>query len=147
MNFVVCRVCGNETSSGTGACPYCGAVVGADPVARQREKYRTVNLKFDMPTVDECHERVRLALHRARLDGLKAVKFIHGYGSSGTGGKLRYSVRESLDSLSRQGRLGLVVYGEDLMEQKTTLIKRLPFLKRDMDFKRMNKGVTLVIMK
>jgi len=81
------------------------------------------------------------------LDGLKAVKFIHGYGSSGTGGKLRYSVRESLDSLSRQGRLGLVVYGEDLMEQKTTLIKRLPFLKRDMDFKRMNKGVTLVIMK
>ena len=147
MNSVVCRICGNHISPRARACPHCGFVVGSGSVPGRREKYRTVNLKADLPTVDECCRKLRLELHQARADGLKAVKFIHGYGSSGVGGKLRHAVRESLDGLSRQGQLGLVVYGEDLREQKSTLIKRLPLLKQDLDLKHMNKGVTLVILK
>ena len=100
-----------------------------------------------MPTVEECRQKLNAEIHRARADNLKAVKFIHGYGSSGTGGKLRHAVRQSLDSLSRQGQLGMVVYGEDLREQRSTLVKRLPLLKQDLDLNRQNKGVTLVIMK
>jgi hypothetical protein len=41
----------------------------------------------------------------------------------------------------------MVVYGEDLREQRSTLVKRLPLLKQDLDLNRQNKGVTLVIMK
>ncbi len=147
MRQELCQVCGNDVAPRLATCPYCGAGLSAKPVPRNREKYRTVNLKFDMPTVDEGRQRMRQELRRAQEDGLKAVKFIHGYGSSGTGGKLRHAVRRSLDGLCRESNIALVVYGEDLREQKSVLIKRLPLLKQDVDLKRVNPGVTLVIMR
>ena len=146
MSEALCPVCGNDVDPDLTACPYCGTVLGAKAVLKQREKYRTVNLKFDMPTVDEGRQRMHQELRRAQEDGLKAVKFIHGYGSGGTGGKLRHAVRRSLDGLCREGKIALVVYGEDLREQKSALIKRLPLLKQDLDLKRVNPGVTLVLM-
>ena len=143
---VPCRVCGNDVDAELDTCPHCQSVLGSKPVTRRHEKYRTVNLKSDMPTVDECRRRMHQEIHQARAKGLKALKFIHGYGSGGTGGKLRHAVRQSLDKLCREGRLGLVVYGEDLRSKKTTLVKRLPLLAKDVDLKRANKGITLVIM-
>ena len=146
MSSTLCQVCGNDVDSQLTACPHCGTTLHRRPVPREREKYRTVNLKFDMPTVDKCRQRMHQELGRARADGLQAVKFIHGYGSSGTGGKLRHAVRRSLDGLCREGKIGEVVYGEDLRDKKSALVKRLPLLKQDLDLKRANKGVTLVMM-
>lgn len=143
---VPCRVCGNDVDSRLGTCPHCNSNLGSQPVRGRREKYRTVNLKSDMPTVDVCRRRMHQELSQARAEGLQALKFIHGYGSSGTGGKLRHAVRQSLDKLSRDGKVGLVVYGEDLRSQRTALTKRLPVLAQDRDLKQANEGVTLVIM-
>ena len=146
MSEALCQVCGNDVESDLAACPYCGAVLRPKVVQKEREKYRTVNLKFDMPTVDVGRRRMHHELRRAQEDGLRALKFIHGYGSTGKGGELRHAVRRSLDELCREGKIALVVYGENLREQKSALIGRLPLLKQDLDLKRVNKGVTLVMM-
>ena len=47
---------------------------------------REVNLKYDMPTVDTALRRMEIELSAARHTGQKLFKFIHGYGSTGTGG-------------------------------------------------------------
>ena len=54
----------------------------------------TINLEQGMPTVEQAKQRLIAELGRARASGTKAVKLIHGYGSSGVGGKLRIGIRQ-----------------------------------------------------
>ena len=48
----------------------------------------TINLEEGMPTVAQAQTRLIGELGRSRAAGAKAVKLIHGYGSTGVGGKL-----------------------------------------------------------
>lgn len=50
-------------------------------------KIITLNIKSDMPTVEEARKRLLTELQRAKAKGAKAMKLIHGYGSSGVGGR------------------------------------------------------------
>ena len=50
---------------------------------------KTVNLEEGMPLVDAAIRRATFELKSGRRMGLTAIKFIHGYGSSGNGGKTR----------------------------------------------------------
>ena len=49
--------------------------------------YKTVNLEQGMPTADRAIRRLTYELAAARQMRYAAVKLIHGYGSSGTGGR------------------------------------------------------------
>ena len=62
----------------------------------------TVNLEEGMPTVTQAQSRLIAEMGRARAAGAKAVKLIHGYGSSGVGGKLKISVRQFLNAKKRR---------------------------------------------
>ncbi|HBD87251.1 MAG TPA: DNA mismatch repair protein MutS, partial [Clostridiales bacterium] len=48
---------------------------------------KQINIKSDMPTVDTAIKRVTYAIRNGKSLGASAVKIIHGYGSTGAGGR------------------------------------------------------------
>ncbi len=67
-------------------------------------KLREVNLEAGMPFVDQAIKRLTFELHQSRRQGFAAVKIIHGYGSSGVGGKIRTASREVPEGAEGKGR-------------------------------------------
>ena len=80
------------------------------------------------------------------MEGVRAVKLIHGYGSTGVGGKPRPAVREALWAMQHRRRVRDVFHGEDLPGHRKDLVRRLAALKNDPDLARPNPGVTLVFL-
>ena len=109
----------------------------------------TVNLEQGMPTLDQAKQRLIAELGRARATGAKAVKLIHGYGSSGVGGKLRIGIRQFLASKKRQNAIRLFIAGEDwdiFHADSRQLLEVCPDLSRDRDLGQGNPGITLVLL-
>lgn len=109
---------------------------------------KTINLEENMPTSDACIKRLTFELHNCRSLKYAAVKLIHGYGSSGTGGRLRVEVRRYLDR-QRQRLLRFYVTGEEFSifsEATREAFVLCPELRRDRDLERHNNGVTFVLL-
>ncbi len=108
---------------------------------------RTINLEAGLPTVDEARRRLLSEIDAAQRAGDRVLKVIHGWGSSGTGGKLGPAIRKSLRLRVKEGRAVLVVAGErfssDSLEGRE-LARRHPSVRGDRDFNRANPGVTVV---
>ncbi len=118
-------------------------------MSRKPAVMKVVNLEEGMPTV----ERARLLLERevqtARAQGYKAVKIIHGYGSSGVGGALRAGLQATLRRAVHDGDIADVIYGENWRvsdERSWELLKRFPEWKADPDLGRGNKGISIVVL-
>lgn len=108
----------------------------------------TVNLEEGLPTVDTALNHLKFALRRAGAGGTVALKLIHGYGSSGKGGKIRTAVRSELSKLKQAGAIRDYVTGEDFSpfsESGRTLLTLLPGCAKDHDYCRCNNGITVVI--
>ena len=106
-----------------------------------------LTIKEGMPTADEARRRLAVELDVARRQGVRILKLIHGYGSSGVGGKLRRALRRTLTERQAELRLGRVVPGEAWSifdETARALLDDYPELRRDADLERGNAGVTLV---
>lgn len=69
---------------------------------------KEVNIKYDMPTADLAVRRATYAIENGRTLGASAVKLIHGYGSSGKGGKIRLEVRAYLERQKGAGRYATI---------------------------------------
>jgi hypothetical protein len=105
-----------------------------------------LNLKFDMPTVEQAKRRLLEFISSPRQTG-PVVKIIHGYGSTGRGGSLRTALRDLLQQWEKEGKIRLVIFGEnwsifDTRSQDLRL--RYPSLKEDSDLDQHNQGVTIV---
>ena len=84
-----------------------------------------------------------------RYNGTSILKLIHGYGSSGVGGKLRVAVRASLSQYKKSAMIRDFIAGEDFRfsnEATWALLRTAPEVKQDRDFGRENKGITLVLL-
>ena len=66
---------------------------------------RIVNLKSGMPDVDTARRRLIAEIDAARRDGQRLLKVIHGWGSSGEGGKLGPAIRRSLRLRVKEGKV------------------------------------------
>jgi hypothetical protein len=111
--------------------------------------FKEVNIKSDMPTADLAIRRVTYNLHNAKHLGAGAIKFIHGYGSTGQGGRIRVEVRRYLADQKRRGVIRDFIIGEDFSifdEATRSAFELCPELRRDSDLERHNNGVTIVIM-
>jgi hypothetical protein len=100
-----------------------------------------------MPTVEEARERLKSQLLKAKQENKKLLKIIHGYGSTGKGGRLKEAIRKSLVNRRKEGLVRTIVWGEYFSKDKQdtkTLLNRHPELKKDKDLDRMNEGVTIV---
>jgi hypothetical protein len=110
---------------------------------------RIVNLEEGMPTANAALLRLEHALGAARRERLRFLKLIHGYGSTGVGGRLREEVWKELSRLERNGLIAGFVPGEEFRrsDAKTwELVKRHRELEQDRDFGRGNRGITLVVL-
>ncbi len=108
-----------------------------------------INLEQGMPTVDQALRRLTGELVRARAHGAKVIKLIHGYGSTGVGGKLRIGIRAELASRKRRGEIKEAVPGENWSifdEVARRILDAHPDLNRDKDFERGNAGITIILL-
>jgi hypothetical protein len=118
-------------------------------VSRKPSVLKAVNLEEGMPTVESARLRMEHELHAARSTGFKAVKLIHGYGSSGVGGALRVELQKALHEAVQSGAIRAFIPGEEWrVSDQTTwdLLKRFPEWKQDSDLGRGNRGISIVVL-
>ncbi|MDP4108903.1 MAG: hypothetical protein Q8878_02630 [Bacillota bacterium] len=111
--------------------------------------YKTVNLEEGMPLVDQAIRHLTFELSRAKANKIAALKLIHGFGSSGTGGRIRTEVRKYLGAQKRKGAIRLFVPGESFSIFDADTRKMLdicPELRSDSDLDRHNNGITVLIL-
>jgi hypothetical protein len=108
-----------------------------------------VNIKEDMPSAADAVKRVTFHIRNGRSMGAAAVKLIHGYGSSGKGGKIRTEVRAYLSRQKAQRQIRDYISGEEFSifnEATRSAFLLCDELRRDRDLDRSNNGVTIVIL-
>jgi hypothetical protein len=142
---MICEMCGEEIERLT--CPYCKTVQSAveQCTSRKKQKIRSVNIKDDMPLADTALSRLKVELHKAKQEGFKALKVIHGYGSSGRGGVIKQEVHRFIMSCEAVANW---IPGEDFSAEYTDTLQILrhhPYLENDKDFRKRNRGITILI--
>jgi DNA-nicking Smr family endonuclease len=116
---------------------------------RRSEPIKTVNLKHDLPTVQEALSRLDREIAIARQEGSALLKVVHGYGSSGTGGDIRIAVQARLHHLAEAGQIRACIFGENWSKSDAAvwrLLQAQAELKRDCDLGRANRGITVVVL-
>jgi hypothetical protein len=110
---------------------------------------KTVILKDGMPSVEQARARLSTEIHAAQQGGLKVLKIVHGYGSTGVGGDLRIALQSTLRQMAAKKEIRDCIFGENWRksdERTWELLKHMPELKGDSDLGRGNKGVTVVLL-
>jgi hypothetical protein len=127
-------------------CPHCGSdnfpILSSDTIE--------LNIKQDGPYVEEALERLTDYLRKSLEIGIKAIVLIHGYGSSGEGGRIKWAIHEALESNRYTDRVDEYHFGEDVAfgsEAYHALLKRRPGLKPYLKrFKEGNAGMTVLLL-
>ena len=113
-------------------------------------KLRTVNLEQGMPQVNQAIRRLTFEIHHTRDMGVPVLKLIHGYGSTGAGGKIRVQARNYLARLKNKGEIRGFIPGESFSifdEETRNAFTLCPDLRKDADLERHNNGITFVLLK
>jgi len=135
---------------GRSECPFCEYPLQVrDAPSSRVPTICTVNVKEGMPTAREACRRLGQAVRTERGRGVRILKIIHGYGSSGKGGRIRDEVRALLGRMVGEGTVASFVPGEEFRRQSgetKNLLRRFPELKDDSDLGRANQGVTFVVL-
>lgn len=103
-----------------------------------------------MPVLDDARRLVAAQIKQAKRQGVKALKVIHGYGSSGRGGALRIGLRKSFKLRKKEGLIKDFIAGEDFTifnETTLGLLEAVPELRGDPDLGATNEGVTILWLK
>ena len=111
---------------------------------------KEVNIKYDLPTVDAAIKRITFNIRNGVSSGISAVKIIHGFGSTGSGGKIRTEARRYLESQKHRGLIHDYIPGEKFSIFDDATRKAFQYcdqLRRDSDLERHNNGITIVILK
>ena len=111
---------------------------------------RTFNVEAGMPTLEEARRLVAAEIRQAKREGAKALKVIHGYGSSGKGGALCVGLRKSFGLRKKEGVIKDYIAGEDFTifnEIVLALLEAAPEIRGDPDLGATNEGVTVVWLK
>lgn len=110
---------------------------------------KEVNIKYDLPTASDAVKRVTYNIRNGKDWGCGAMKIIHGYGSTGKGGKIRTEVRRYLQEQKEKRYIKDFIFGENfsIFDSATRDAFMLcDDLRRDSDLERHNNGVTIVIL-
>lgn len=143
-----CEQCGNPVPAEAYLCPYCG---GHDlDVPSGALVVRRLDLGHEGLTVHEARERLSDAINVASYKGEDVLVVVHGYGSSGTGGRIRSMVRAEATQAVKAGGLTGWIAGEELgrgSRRARDMTRRLPAL-GDLDvWQRENPGVTVLVVR
>jgi hypothetical protein len=111
---------------------------------------RVFNIESGWPTLEEARRLVIAEIEQAKCDGVRVLKVIHGYGSSGTGGKLCVGLRKSFGLHQKEGVIKNFIAGEDFSifdDTALNLLEAVPELRGDPDLGATNEGVTILWLK
>jgi len=144
-NTAQCPDCGN-TRALFNQCPHCGSeqlpILSSDAIE--------INIKQDGPYVEEALERLTDLLRKSIEVGIKAIVLIHGYGSSGEGGRIKWAIHDALENNRYSDRVDEYHFGENVAygtQAYHALLKRRPSLKRYLKrFKEGNAGMTVLLL-
>lgn len=112
-------------------------------------KIYEVNLEQGYPTVDTAMKYLEQALSRAKAYGCIVIKLIHGYGSSGNGGKIKTAVQKELNRYKNTGKVREYTAGENFSPFDSAtqrIIAAYPEITRDRDYFKTNHGITIVLI-
>jgi hypothetical protein len=127
-------------------CPHCGSenlpILSSDTIE--------LNIKQDGPYVEEALGRLTDYLRKSVDVGIKAIILIHGYGSSGEGGRIKWAIHDALENNRYSDRVTEYHFGEDVAfgsDAYHALLRRRPGLKRYLKrFKEGNAGMTILLL-
>src|SRR5664279_1342732 len=103
---------------------------------------KLVNLEDGLPSVEQARARLNTEMNIARQSGVRVLKIIHGYGSSGVGGDLRIALQATLRQMAGRGEIHACIYGENWRKADDSawaLLKQFPALKEDRDLAKGNR--------
>ena len=143
--YAECSDCGNPRPLFK-QCPHCGSeslpVLATDTIE--------FNIKQDGPYVEEALERLTDYLRKSMELGIKAIILVHGYGSSGEGGRIKRAIHDALENNRYSDRIDEYHFGEDVAfgsDAYHALLRRRPGLKRYLKrFKEGNAGITVLLL-
>ena len=146
----LCPECGNPLRALDKICPFCGST--ARPAISKKEAgIYTLNLETSLPTVDQAIKKFDQALDDLEGTAIRVIKVIHGYGSSGKGGRIKEAIRQELIYQRRQHIIHSYYAGEDLSpgkEMYQQLLKQEPTVKNILTKDVFgNPGITIIILK
>ena len=108
-----------------------------------------IDIKEYLPPTDVAIFYLEKEILLAKLEGVKVIKVVHGYGSSGKGGSIKIAAREFLKQQKRQGKIKDYVAGEAWGSHKVKpmgLLEDAPELLLNFDGESFNQGVTIIIL-
>lgn len=111
---------------------------------------RVFNVEQGMPSLDDARRQVIAQIRRAKKDRVRVLKIIHGYGSSGKGGKLCVGLRKSFGLRRKEGVIKEFIPGENFSIFNDSVLKLLeicPELSGDPDLNATNEGVTILVLR
>jgi hypothetical protein len=111
---------------------------------------RTFNVEADFPSLEDARRLVLAEIRKAKRDGVRVLKVIHGYGSSGKGGTLCHGLRKSFALRKRENVIKEFIPGESFSIFNNTvllLLDAVPELRGDPDLDATNEGVTVLWLK
>lgn len=144
-----CDVCGESIAPSSAVCPFCETPQQPDPSASAKGvAVRDLNIEAGLPTVEEALRRLGTQLDRARADGVRVVRVIHGWGSaSGGGGKIRVAARQWLQRQLDDRRIRSFFLGDHYTHTRAEgrdFLRRHPGLRPSENSDRNNPGITFV---
>ncbi len=148
----LCHICGNDISPADSKCPYCGNSQDdqkQDDFSRKEFSQKTVNLEQGRPTVDTALLRLQREIETAKMEKVRLLTVIHGYGSTGKGGAIRRECRKTLEYLCQKGVIVSFIPGEEFHRRHgrtKQLVSRFPVLATHSHLGKQNKGITVVVL-
>ena len=111
-------------------------------------EYKTLNLKEFMPTVDQALKMIEIEIEISKKEGIKVLKVIHGYGSSGVGGEIKKALKNWSKIEKRKNLFVEFIRGEEFLnEYKMKEVKKIcPEIIGDMDLFHANAGLSLIVI-
>ncbi|MFA6617971.1 MAG: Smr/MutS family protein [Candidatus Neomarinimicrobiota bacterium] len=142
-----CEFCGNPISTTIPKCPYCGAK--QEKAKTKAKKLVTCNIEKGKPLAYEALEKLEKEIRKNSSLGVKALKIIHGYGSSGPGGVIREKVIKRLRAKKQSGHIKHF-YNCDFPSKNIDDLQEAynlcPDIKEALEKDRKNKGVSYIIL-
>ncbi|MCF8131365.1 MAG: hypothetical protein K9N10_22880 [Deltaproteobacteria bacterium] len=92
-------------------------------------------------------ERLERQIHSATANGTKLIRLVHGYGSTGVGGKIKDKVAARLLQLLQKNKIKNYVEGElysDCTNAGSDLLSRYSKLRSSICSDRENPGITFI---
>jgi len=147
-----CDYCGNPVSDKVSICPYCKQPIAIkkETAKPQEKKIKTINLEYGKPFVDEALTRFNYELQIAKKQDIGLLKIIHGYGSTGKGGKIKIALQKHLRILLAKQQITKIIMGENYSKSSQSakshlkLIKIYHELAETIQADKYNPGITFV---